>query len=100
MNRGIAKQHRVINKLLMGSSWQVVDGDTLKLVRVEGILNVTSQALSHQNKEEGGKGVTLPDTTRGGEGARGDPIHEDRETGRGDEAHDPSYLGVVESKSR
>lgn len=54
LSRWKAKEHIIINKLLVGGGGRSVKGDTTQLPREDSMLNESAEAFSHENKNEGG----------------------------------------------
>lgn len=69
-----------------------MDRQTFESFGEEGLLNVMTQAFSHQHKKERGKGITLSDSSRRPEGTGGDAINENGEKGGRYEAHHLAHL--------
>ena len=76
-----------------------MDGDSSKIIRLEGLLDVSAKTLSHNKKKEGGEGVPLSYASGGFERAGGKTIDKEGEMGGGDKAHDPTNPGRTKAKS-
>ena len=59
MHKGVAKKEIVIHKLLVSQRRAVVKGEAAKRVIRKSRLDQPPKALSHENKQKGGKGITL-----------------------------------------
>jgi len=54
LDRGIPKEHRIVNKLLMRGGRRIMHRNTFEFPRKESMLYMTTKTFSHKNEEEGG----------------------------------------------
>ena len=93
----MTKKHIIINKLLMGDGSGSMDCNASEALGVKSMGDAATETFGHENEEKGGQGISLPDTTGGGEGKGGNAINENREEGGRYKAHDPSDPGGAEA---
>ena len=63
LNKWKAKEHIIINKLLVGCGVGSVKGDTTHFPREDSMMNKFAETFRHENENEGGERVALSNTS-------------------------------------
>jgi hypothetical protein len=77
----------------------IMEAEALNMLCLHNCFDTSSKTFNHEDKEERGEGIPLPNTSRRGERDERRTIDKDGEKSNGDKGEHSFDLGTRESKS-